>query len=462
PALRGPATPPRARSGARGTTVADYPVPVMDNAVATLGGKVYSVGGTDGSATYNKAYVYDPGAQAWSALPNLSIARAAPQAATYDGKLYVFGGWDTDGRPVAKTEIYDPATGAWSAGADNPKPYAGAAVTVLGSKIYIIGGCTLDDCSGTDVQTYDPASNTWSSGAAYPEQVSWLGCGAIANKLYCAGGATEAGTVKHAYSYDPSSHSWTAVADLPIDLWGMGYSAADGKLLVSGGVTDGLTTITNQGFAYDPGSDTWTALPNSNNSVYRGGSTCGFYKIGGSPAGRNAAKNSELLPGHGQCVAVPWLSVDKAEVTIQPGESVDVNVSFNANVAEITQPGTFAAELTIGAKTPYGTIPSVPVALAVNPPKTWGKITGTVTGVDCTGTPAPLRGATVQITSKTASYTLKTDENGKYVLWLGVSNNPLTVIAAKDGWATQTRSVKVTKDMATTADFSLKPDRTCT
>ncbi|MFE7392724.1 carboxypeptidase regulatory-like domain-containing protein [Streptomyces sp. NPDC057582] len=444
------------------TTVADYPVPVMDNAVATLGGKVYSVGGTDGNATYNKAYVYDPGAQAWSALPNLSIARAAPQAATHDGKLYVFGGWDTDGRPVAKTEIYDPATGAWSTGADNPKPYAGAAVTVLGSKIYIIGGCTLDDCSGTDVQTYDPASNTWSSGAAYPEPVSWLGCGAIANKLYCAGGATSAGTVKHAYSYDPSSHSWTAAADLPIDLWGMGYSAADGKLLVSGGVTDGLTTITNQGFAYDPGSDTWTALPNSNNSVYRGGSACGFYKIGGSPAGRDAAKNSELLPGHGQCVAVPWLSVDKAEVTIQPGESVDVNVSFNANVAEITQPGTFTAELTIGAKTPYGTIPSVPVALAVNPPKTWGKITGTVTGVDCTGTPAPLRGATVQITSKTASYTLKTDENGKYVLWLGVSNNPLTVIAAKDGWATQTRSVKVTKDMATTADFSLKPDRTCT
>ncbi|WP_323183991.1 carboxypeptidase regulatory-like domain-containing protein [Streptomyces sp. NBC_01221] len=444
------------------TTVADYPVPVMDNAVATLGGKVYSVAGNDGATDFKNAYVYDPGAEAWSALPNLSIARSAPQAAAYGGKLYVFGGWDPYGRPVAKTEIYDPATGAWSTGAENPKPYAGAAVTVLGGKIYIVGGCTYDDCGGTDVQTYDPVSDSWSSGTAYPEPISWLGCGAIANKLYCAGGATPVSATKHAYSYDPSSHSWIAVADLPIDLWGMGYSAADGKFLVSGGVTNGFTTITNQGFAYDPGSNAWTALPNSNNTVYRGGSACGFYKIGGSPAGWDAAKSSELLPGYGQCVAVPWLSVDKTEVTIQPGESVDVNVSFNANVAEITQPGPFTAELTVSAKTPYGAIPSVPVTLTVNPPKTWGKITGTVTGVGCTGTSAPLTGATVQITSKTASYTLKTDRNGQYMLWLDVSNNPLTVIAAKDGWATQTRSVKITKGMATMADFSLKPDRICT
>ncbi|MGW3660720.1 S8 family serine peptidase [Streptomyces sp. NPDC005151] len=444
------------------TTVADYPVPVMDNAAATLGGKVYSVGGTDGKSTYNKAYVYDPGAQAWSALPNLSVARSAPQAVAYGGKLYVFGGWDTYGWPVAKTEIYDPATGAWSTGAEPPKPYAGAAVTVLGGKIYIVGGCTYDTCGKTDVQVYAPASDSWSSGTAYPEPISWLGCGAIANKLYCAGGATDIGDSKHAYSYDPSSRSWAAVADLPVDLWGMGYSAADGKLLVSGGVTNGSMAITNQGFAYDPGSATWTALPNSNNALYRSGSACGFYKIGGSPAGWDAVKQSELLPGYEQCGEVPWLSVDKTEVTIQPGDSADVNVSFNADIAEITQPGTFTAELTVSAKTPYGSIPSAPVTLTVNPPKTWGKITGTVTGVGCTGTSAPLTGATVQITSKAASYTLRTDRNGKYVLWLDVSNNPLTMIAAKDGWASKTQSVRIRQGEATTVDFSLKPDRTCT
>ncbi|MER6105999.1 carboxypeptidase regulatory-like domain-containing protein [Streptomyces sp. NPDC001832] len=444
------------------TTVADYPIEIMDNAVATIGGKVYSVGGFDGTTYRNNAYRYDADAQAWSALPNLSVARDAPQAAAYGGKLYVFGGWGLDGHPVAKTEIYDPASGTWSTGADNPKAYDAAGVAVLGDKIYIVGGCLGSVCTTADVQVYDPATNSWSSGPAYPERTAWLGCGAIEDKLYCAGGWNGIGST-HAYSYDPASAKWTRVADLPIELWGMGSSVSAGKLLVSGGVTDHSSVLTNQGFAYDPEADAWAALPNSNNTLYRGGSTCGFYKIGGS-AGRNyGSTKAELLPGNDQCTAtgdVPWLSLDKTEVTIQPGESVDVNASFNANIAEITQPGTFAAQLTIGAKTPYGAIPSVPVTLTVNPPKTWGKITGTVTGVGCTDTSAPLTGATVQITSKTANYTLKTDRNGRYVYWLDVKNNPLTVTASKDGWEPQTRSVKIKEGKATAADFSLK--YTCT
>jgi hypothetical protein len=273
-------------------------------------------------------------------------------------------------------------------------------------------------------------------------------------------------TTKHAYRYDPASESWAPVADLPIDLWAMGYSAADGRLLVSGGAAYSSRVITNQGFSYDPGSNTWTALPNSNRTLYRGGSACGLYKIGGTTGSFSwAVPSSELLPGYDQCADttdVPWLSADKTDVTLQPGESVDVNVSFNANIAEITQPGTFTAQLLISAKTPYGIAP-VPVTFTVNPPKTWGKITGTVTGADCTGTPKPLAGATVQISSKKAgSYTLTTDRNGRYVLWLDVRNNPVKVTASKDGWESQTTSVEIEPRKATTADFSLKPDHTCT
>ena len=84
-----------------------------------------------------------------------------------------------------------------------------------------------------------------------------------------------------------------------------------------------------------------------------------------------------------------------------------------------------------------------------------------MTGAGCTGSPAPLTGATVQIDSWAASYTLKTDKDGRYALWLDVRNNPLTLIVAKDGWAPQTRTVKITKLASTTADFALKPDHTC-
>jgi len=90
-----------------------------------------------------------------------------------------------------------------------------------------------------------------------------------------------------------------------------------------------------------------------------------------------------------------------------------------------------------------------------SPPKTWGKITGTVMGVNCDGTSAPIAGATVQVDTWAAHYTLKTDKNGVYALWLDHRNNPLQVIAAKDGWQPQTRQVKIKAGQVTTADWKL-------
>jgi N-acetylneuraminic acid mutarotase len=442
------------------TAVADYPSPIMDNGAVTINGKVYSVGGVDGYTVLNKGYVYDPVTQAWTPIANMGMARENPQVATVGGKMYVTGGWDPNGGPITRTEIYDPASGAWALGADNPQPHAAAGVAVLSGKIYVVGGCDLA-CGITDVQVYDPAANSWSSAKAYPEPTSWIACGGIGGRLYCAGGSPGSIGTKHGYSYDPSSNAWTAIADLPIDLWGMASSIGSGQLLLSGGVTNGNGTTTNQGFAYQPDSNTWTALPNANNTLYRSAAACGLYKIGGSVEGFTVSRSIEMLPGYDQCSGagdVPWLSVDKTEVTLQPGATATVTVRLDANVAAVTQPGTYTGQLTVGARSPYG-LSSVPVSMTVNPPKTWGKITGTVTGAACVGTPAPLAGATVEIDSGSASHSLKTDRKGQYVLWLDAQK--LTLIAAKEGWAPQAKSIKIAKHAAATADFTLKPDHAC-
>ncbi len=69
-----------------------------------------------------------------------------------------------------------------------------------------------------------------------------------------------------------------------------------------------------------------------------------------------------------------------------------------------------------------------------------------------------ISGATVQIDSQASSYTLKTNGNGLYALWLDYRNNPLTLIVAKDSWQPQTTTVKIAKRATTTANFVLKPD----
>jgi hypothetical protein len=92
---------------------------------------------------------------------------------------------------------------------------------------------------------------------------------------------------------------------------------------------------------------------------------------------------------------------------------------------------------------------------------TWAKISGVVSGKACSGTVAPIPGATVQINTWAASYTLTTDGEGKYALWLDKRNNPLTLIVAKDGWQPQTKKVRLKPGSPLIANFTLLPAKPC-
>ena len=445
--------------------VASFPNAIEDNAVVTTpDGKVYSIGGDSGSASTNTGQVLDPATQTWSPIANLPQQVQEPAAAYIDGKIYVIGGIAINGVPVSTLEIYDPATNTWSTGPSVPAAYGASGVAVLGGKMYVVGGfgsCDSPTCSASDVWVYDPGTNTWSQAASYPQPVSWESCGAIDSTLYCAGGAGDTGTTASAYAYDPAANAWSPIASLPIDLAAAGYTSANGKLLVSGGVTADATVITNQGFAYDPASNTWSSLPNASDVVYRGGSTCGFYRIGGSH-GSSASAADEVLPGYTGCGAgdqVPWLSQSPASFTVPPGQSVTVNVTLNAGDPTVSQPGTYTARIDAANDSPYAD--ALPVTMNVTPPKTWGKITGQVTGRYCDGTTTPLADATVSVSSARASYVLHTDGSGDYALWLPVADNPLSLIAALDGWQPQAQSAKIHDLQTTTSNFTLNTTDTC-
>ncbi|MEV4265685.1 S8 family serine peptidase [Kribbella sp. NPDC049584] len=435
--------------------IADYPATVMDNRVVNLDGKVYSIGGGNGSASTANSYVYDPATLAWTAIAPLPGARNAITVGVVGGKIIASSGW-ADAGPAPETWSYDPAANAWSTVAANPAPRAAAGQAVLDGKLYAVGGCTTSGClpMSNTVVRYDAAANTWETLANYPQSVAFASCGAIDGKLYCAGGNDGTNSLKSAYVYDPGADSWTAIADAPADHWAASYAVAGGKLLVVGGVQAGA--VTNAGFSYDPASDSWTALPNANLPRYRGGAACGFYKIGGSSGSFNATADSEALPGLEDCTEssadVSWMSLDKTEATLAPGQSTTVKVTLTANV---DQPGTYSGAVTIGENTPY-TVPAVGVTMNVTPPTTWSKLQGTVTGVSSSGATAALPGAIVEVDSWAQSYTFITDKNGQYAYWLDRRNNPLTLIAAKDGYKPQTRTTKLVAGTPVTENFALK------
>jgi Carboxypeptidase regulatory-like domain/Kelch motif len=439
--------------------IEQYPSPIMDNSADQIDGTVYSVGGFNGSAIVPNGYAYDPAANTWSPIANMPVAREKPGAGAIGGKLYVSGGWDTNGNPLANTGAYDPGADSWATVASNPAPRAAPGSAVVDDQLYLVGGCADSACTPSNsVVRYDPDADSWDTLAPYPHATSWISCGGIDGRVYCAGGLAAGTFHNDGFVYDPGADSWSPIAAMPFNLWGSAYSAANGMLLVSSGLT--MNSLTNQGLVYDPGTDSWSALPNAQFPRFRGAGSCGFYKLGGSSvAGFSPTRESERLSEFDQCgvTDVPWLSEDPTTGTLAPGQSMNVLVTFSATTAaEVTQPGTYTAQITVASDTPTKVNP-IDVTMNVTPPRGWGKIAGTVTGTACNGTTSPLQGAQVQATGKGYAFSLSTDKDGKYAFWAPSASNPFTLIASKDKWIAQTKTVNVKANKTVTVNFNLVP-----
>jgi subtilisin family serine protease/N-acetylneuraminic acid mutarotase len=449
------------------TDIAGYPVSVMDNLADVWEGRVYSVGGISGpgGGRIHEMYRYDPADDSWTELTATTTGRERPNGAIIDGRFYVVGGWNQIGTPVTTLEIYDIATGTWSIGAPVPTAYAASSNVVLDGRLYLIGGCQAG-CGFTDVWVYDPAVDEWSAAAPYPQPISWTHCGAIDGRIYCAGGARTFpnDSTANGYVYDPAADAWSPIAPLPQDQWGGAYLAAGGLLLVSGGVTADFTTITNEGFAYDPATGTWSPLPNANHVRYRGASACGFYRIGGAVSGFNAAAASEVLPDFDGCgvVDLPWLDVSPTSVTVPAGGEVELTVTLDADAAGVDQPGAYRAVLAVRSDTPHP-VPAIPVTMTAEPPPSWGKLRGTVVGLDrCDAPGQPLAAASVRVAGRHTDVTLATGPDGGFAWWLPARENPLTVTAVLHGWVAEARErVVVPSRQVVTEDFTLRLDAPC-
>lgn len=345
----------------------DLPVPVMDNAVESHQGKLYSALGTaDGNTPTGDLYVYDPAAGAWKQ----GVSAPRPRQATAHGfignSLYTVGGWGPDEVVSNTLQVYDAVKGTWSRGPTVPEGHYGASGVVLDGRLYVIGGCTNADCADS-VYVFDPGTGTWSKAAPYPTTISWASCGAISGKVYCAGGTHDYVETGHGYVYSPASDSWQAIADMPTGLSTAVYAAADGRLLVSGGFkrVEENSVLTGEGYAYAPDTDTWSRLPDAPRPVYRGGGAPGMYRVGGSSQPRfpTPVASAILLPGYDQTESdVPWLSETPRRLVLRPGQSATVTVTLDAN--GVSGPGAWTASLTFVHDTPYQ-VTALPVSLHV-------------------------------------------------------------------------------------------------
>ncbi|WP_406841648.1 carboxypeptidase regulatory-like domain-containing protein (plasmid) [Streptomyces sp. AHU1] len=347
----------------------DLPVAVMDNVVENHQGKLFSaLGTTDGDTPIADLYIYDPSTASWSHGASAPEPRQATAHGFIGDHLYTVGGWAQDEAVSRTLQVYDAAHNAWTKGPDIPQGHYGASGAVLNGRLYVIGGCTNTDCT-KNVYVFDPTSHTWSRAADYPQTISWTSCGVISGKLYCAGGTHDYVETGAAYVYNPASDSWQTIADMPTGLSTAVYASANGQLLISGGFKRvGVNSVlTGEGYAYDPDKNTWSALPDAPDAVYRGGGAPGLYRVGGSNQARFPipVATTDLLPGYDQTESdVPWLSENRHQLVLQPGQSASFTVTMNAS--ELSRSGTWTASLTVLHDTPYS-VAALPVSLKVTP-----------------------------------------------------------------------------------------------
>ncbi|QKK01396.1 MAG: S8 family serine peptidase [Pseudomonadota bacterium] len=163
--------------------------------------------------------------------------------------------------------------------------------------------------------------------------------------------------------------------------------------------------------------------------------------------------------------AVDWLSVTPDNGTFSEGavtffDTLNVTVNYNAAAPSVTEPGVYNASILVTTDTPYGDI-VVPVEMVVEPAASQARIAGTVTSLGyCDANPQLVEGATVDVNG--ATYSLTTDANGEYELWLDTSEAPLSIaVSAADHVSQIISGVPLTGTETTTRDFDLRLDAAC-
>jgi hypothetical protein len=254
---------------AGGPTVPALPLPLTNNAVATLrGGKqpeLFSFMGMGAGKTWkditNQAFELAFGSDKWMEIHPVpgTVGRIAASAAGVGEQVVLFGGYVVDGqggeRTVPDVNIYRPGNKRWYRGADIPVPVDDAVIGTFKERyLYLVSGWS-NDHAVKDVQVYDVEKDTWRAATPIPGTPVFGHAGGIYenmivyvdgayknpngdNPRYVASDECWLGKIDH---HDPSKIEWTKLPNHPGNARyriAAGTSTHDRKIYFSGGTVN--------------------------------------------------------------------------------------------------------------------------------------------------------------------------------------------------------------------------------
>jgi N-acetylneuraminic acid mutarotase len=268
------------------TSAATFPIPIMDEAVVTLGSNIYTFGGISEGKGVPNAYKFD--GSTWTPIaPYPSACGVESASAVTDGTfIYIMNG-STFCPLMYSTDVYryDPQTDTYTQLASTSVGTWTQTAVYLNGKIYKMGGKNATDYQ-TALEIYDIVTDTWSFGTPLPEPTGFASSWTQDGLILVAGGVVASGVATNAiYAYDPVLQVWFSVCcDLPDTRWGAAATVYGDTILMAGGLVGGVDFVNVSASAIYAGGNGWVALPDMlekrarmNGAVLNGS----FYVIGG-------------------------------------------------------------------------------------------------------------------------------------------------------------------------------------
>ncbi len=229
---------------------------------AVVGGLVYVPGGFNGksglSGTERTMESYDPRADIWTFAAEMPGSRHHLMAASIEGRLYVFGGYDQGGMPTDSAWVYEPQTRAWDLLPPMPHPVAAGTAVASGGSVYVMGGVP----EGTSVLRFEPSGGTWERERPMSEAREHVTAVSADGMIYVVGGRWhDVGERASVEVFTVATGQWSAVPDMRAARGGHAAAAYRGLVLAIGGEVLASGNALADVEAFDPSLQQWTPWP---------------------------------------------------------------------------------------------------------------------------------------------------------------------------------------------------------
>jgi DNA-binding CsgD family transcriptional regulator len=228
-------------------------------AAAAYDGNIYAIAGEGPEGVSGRVFRYLTTTDAWEVLSDKPTPVADVHGALIGEKIYVPGGRTADGNPTDILEIFDPRADAWEVGAPLPKAISAYAMADFEGRLYLFGGWDGEQALD-DVYVYDPQEDVWRAGTPMPTARYDAGAAEVQGKIFVVGGRSNTRILNANESYLPTREGsneqvWYKEEKLPVKIYGMGAVNITDVVFTFYGITD--DQFQNLQMYFSPNDNDW-------------------------------------------------------------------------------------------------------------------------------------------------------------------------------------------------------------